>query len=190
MDHELGDGSRRVKLACVTCRLEILEDLFVNVAEQVPVFAVVEVDLVDFVDDLTHQRAVLHVVVGIVERIANYGDSGVRADASEGLYVFEQVVVNEVEQLVTGQSLVVSRPVAPTVFLRQGRLEIVVHELLFGLAVVNDLQKEHPRKLLNALSVAVGAGVLPHDVLNGFDGGGYCHLASCFHGNVVVVRSR
>ena len=61
----------RVELARVARRLQVSEDLLVHVAEQVPVFAVVEIDLVDLVDDLPHQRAVLHVLVGIVESVAD-----------------------------------------------------------------------------------------------------------------------
>jgi len=36
--------------------------------------------------------------------------------------------------------------------------------------VVDDLQKEHSTQLGQALGVAIDAGVLPHDVLDGFDG--------------------
>ena len=39
LDDELGDGSRRVEFTRVACGLEVFEDLFVNVAEDVPVFA-------------------------------------------------------------------------------------------------------------------------------------------------------
>jgi hypothetical protein len=33
--------------------------------------------------------------------------------------------------------------------------------------IVDDLEEEHPAELANALSVAVNAGVLAHNVLNG-----------------------
>jgi hypothetical protein len=36
--------------------------------------------------------------------------------------------------------------------------------------VVDDLQKEHPAELREALGVAIDTRVLPHDVLNGLDG--------------------
>src|SRR5690349_23761058 len=38
-----------------------------------------------------------------------------------------------------------------------------------GFPIVEDLEKEHPAELLEPLHVAVRAGVLAHDVLNGFD---------------------
>ena len=67
IDDELGDRPRRVVLARVAGGLEVFEQLLVDVAEHVPVVGGVEVDAVDLVDDLPHQRAVLHVVVGILE---------------------------------------------------------------------------------------------------------------------------
>ena len=67
LDDKLGDGARGVELAGIARGLEILEELLVDVAEQVAVIGGVEVDAVDLVDDLSHQRAVLHVVVGTVE---------------------------------------------------------------------------------------------------------------------------
>ena len=67
LDDELGDGARRVELAGVAGGLEVLEQLLVDVAEHVAVVGGVEVDAVDLVDDLPHQRAVLHVVVGVLE---------------------------------------------------------------------------------------------------------------------------
>ena len=67
LDDELGDGARGIKLAGVARRLQVFEELFVNVAEHVAVIGGVEVDAVDLVDDLSHQRAVLHVVVSAIE---------------------------------------------------------------------------------------------------------------------------
>ena len=67
LDDELGDGARRVELAGIAGGLEVLEQLLVDVAEHVAIVGGVEVDAVDLVDDLPHERAVLHVVVGILE---------------------------------------------------------------------------------------------------------------------------
>ena len=67
LDDELGDGARGVELAGVARGLEVFEELLVDVAEHVAVIGGVEIDAVDLVDDLPHQRAVLHVVVGILE---------------------------------------------------------------------------------------------------------------------------
>jgi hypothetical protein len=63
---------RRVVLARVPGRLQVAEDLFVHLAQQVAVLGVVEVDLlVDFVDHLPQQRAGLHVLVDILEHGAD-----------------------------------------------------------------------------------------------------------------------
>ncbi len=65
--HELGDGPRGVELARVAGALQVPEDLLVDVVEGVAVGGAVEVDLVELVDDLAHQGAGLHVVVGVLE---------------------------------------------------------------------------------------------------------------------------
>ena len=78
LDDELGDGARRVELAGVAGGLEVLEQLLVDVAEHVAVVGGVEVDAVDLVDHLAHQRAVLHVVVGILEGHADEAGDLVR----------------------------------------------------------------------------------------------------------------
>ena len=57
IDHEGGDGTGRVVLAGVARRLEVVEDLFVDVAEMLAFGQVVEVDVVDLVDHLAHQLA-------------------------------------------------------------------------------------------------------------------------------------
>ena len=65
-------GARRVVLAGVAGALQVAQDLFVDVAEQVAVLRLVEVDaVVDLVDHLAHQCAGLHVVVGILEDAAD-----------------------------------------------------------------------------------------------------------------------
>ena len=69
--HERGHGARRVVLARVAGALQIVEDLFVDVAEVLPLGEIIEVHLVDFVNDLAHELAGLHVVVGVLEHIAH-----------------------------------------------------------------------------------------------------------------------
>ena len=71
VDHERGDGARRVVFARVAGALQVVEDLLVDVAEVLALGQVVEVDLVDLVDDLPHQLAGLHVVVGVLEHVAD-----------------------------------------------------------------------------------------------------------------------
>ena len=78
-------------------------------------------------------------------------------------------VVDEVEQGLAGDAFLVGRLVAPAEMLWNGRAVVVLERLALPLAVVEDFQEEHPGHLLDALGVAVGAGVLAHDVLDGFD---------------------
>ena len=117
LDDELRDGARRVELAGVAGGLEVLQELLVDVAEHVAVIGGVEVDAVDLVDHLAHQRAVLHVVVGVLERGADQ-----RRDAPAGavdrLELGQQRVVDEVEQRLAGDAFVVAGPVRPAEVLR------------------------------------------------------------------------
>lgn len=66
--HEISDGARRIEFAGGTGTLQLFEDGFIDVAEGVALLVVAQIQLVDDVDDLTQQHAVLHVVVGIGER--------------------------------------------------------------------------------------------------------------------------
>jgi hypothetical protein len=77
LDHEGGDGAGGVVFARVAGGLQVVEDLLVDVAEVLALGQVVEVDAVDLVDHLPHQLAGFHVVVGVLEHIAD--DAGARA---------------------------------------------------------------------------------------------------------------
>ena len=116
-DDELRDGTRRVEFAGVARGLQVFEDLLVDVAEHVAVIGCVEVDAVDLVDDLPHQRAVLHVVVGVFEGHADQAGDLVAA-AGQGLELRQQRVVDEVQQRLAGDAFVVAGPVAPAQVLR------------------------------------------------------------------------
>jgi hypothetical protein len=50
-----------------------------------------------------------------------------------------------------------------------GALVVVAGEFQLFFLVVEDLQEQQPGDLLDALRVAVDAGVLAHDVLDGFE---------------------
>ena len=63
----------RVIFAGVPGALQVVEDLLVEVAEVLAVGEIVEVDLLNLVDDLAHQLARLHVVVGVLEHPAHHG---------------------------------------------------------------------------------------------------------------------
>ncbi len=69
--HERGNGARRVVFARVAGALQVVQDLFVDIAEVLALGEVVEVDGVDLVDHLAHELAGLHVVVGVPEYFAH-----------------------------------------------------------------------------------------------------------------------
>ena len=172
VDDELGDGARGVKLTRVAGALQVLEDLLVDVAEGVAVFGVVEVDLADLVDDLADQGAGLHVVVGILEDVADDLGAGAIRPFEDELFLEggKELVVDELAEVVARHALGVGGPVAPAQLLGKRRGVGVFEEFDLGLAVVVDFQEEHPDELADALRVAVDADVLSHDVLNGLNG--------------------
>ena len=98
--HEGGDGAGRVILAGVAGALQVVEDLLVDVAEVLALGEVVEIDLVDLVDDLPHELAGLHVVVGILEHVAHHAAAvALLAGGGEFLELREELRVDEGEQL-------------------------------------------------------------------------------------------
>ena len=72
VDHEGGDSARRVIFACVAGRLQVGEDLLVNVAEMLTIGEVVKIDPVDLVDHLPHQLAGFHIIVGVLEHVLDH----------------------------------------------------------------------------------------------------------------------
>ena len=76
----------------------------------------------------------------------------------------------KVEQLVAGDAFGVGGPGAPAELRWDGRAVAVLHQLQLLILVVDDLEEEHPAELGDALGVAIDAGILAHDVLDGFDG--------------------
>jgi len=169
----LRDGARGVELAGVAGALQVLEDLFVEVVEEVAVAAVVEVDLVDLVDHLAQQVAGLHVVEGVFKDLLD--DVAARVAQRVGVEVLElgkEGVVDEILQFLAGHAFAVGRPVAPAQVVGNRRLVGVVQDFELGFLIVEDFQEEQPGELGNALRVAIDAGILAHDVLDGFDEGG------------------
>jgi hypothetical protein len=78
LHHERGHGTGGVVLAGVAGGLQVVEDLLVDVAEVLALGEVVEVDAVDLVDHLAHELAGLHVVVGVLEDVADGAARGRR----------------------------------------------------------------------------------------------------------------
>jgi hypothetical protein len=169
--HEGGHGARRVVFAGIAGRLQVVENLLVDVAEMLALAEIVEVDLVDPVDHLPHQLAGLHVVVGVLEHVPD--DTAPVARPGRGRQLLqrrEQLPVDEGEQRVAGNAFRVGRPAPPLQLLRDRRAIGVLRELQLLVLVVDDLEEEHPAQLADALGIAIDATVLAHDVLDGFDG--------------------
>jgi hypothetical protein len=80
LHHEGSHGAGGVVLARIAGRLQVVQDLLVDIAEVLALGQVVEVDAVDLVDHLTHELPGFHVVVGVLEHIADRAGAG----ASDG----------------------------------------------------------------------------------------------------------
>ncbi|MDT4819838.1 hypothetical protein FQZ97_529650 [compost metagenome] len=174
--HELGDRARGVELAGVAGVLQVAQQLLVEIAELMALLGFVEVHaLLDLVDHLADELAGLHVVVGVLEHASHHEGGRGGAVFVEVLQLGEQVVVDKVLQRVAGHAFRVGGPSAPAAALGDGRLVVVVHQLPFQLAVIEDLEEQQPDQLADALGVAIDAHVFTHDVLDGFDGGADGH---------------
>ena len=112
-DKELGDGARGVKLAEGAGALQFAQKAFVDLPEYLLVFAAVEVDLVEFVDDLAQVDARFHVVVVIGEDFAHEQGALIAAgevDIGEG---GEEPLIDKFYELIAGDAFVVARPLVP-----------------------------------------------------------------------------
>ena len=91
-----------------------------------------------------------------------------------------------------GDALGVRRPGAPLELLGDRRRVVILHQLQFLVLIVDDLEEEHPAKLADALGIAIDAGVLTHDVLDGLDDGADGHGSSGLpvEGGLQVVDGR
>src|SRR5664280_198107 len=149
---------------------DVYEQLLIHVAKVLSLSQVVEIDLVDLVDHLPEQVSRLHVVVGVLEHTPHNATTLlVCSDDREFLQARKQLVVDEVEQSVSGHPLGVCSPRPPAQVHWQRRGVAALHQLELLILVIKDLEKEHPAQLRNPLRVAVDAHVLPHDVLDPFD---------------------
>ncbi|MNU82005.1 hypothetical protein D3C71_716830 [compost metagenome] len=150
--------------------MQVAQDLLVDVAKQVALATVGKVDLVELVDHLLEQGAVFHVVEGITERLFHHITTGVEIDIGRLVFqAVEQIVVDEIEQGITGQPFAIGRPVAPQEALGDGVAVVILLKLQLLFLGVEHFQKQQPGELAETLSIAVDTGVLAHDVLNGFD---------------------
>ncbi len=175
VDDELGDGPRRVEFARVPGTLQVFEELLVDVVELMTLSLRVEIDLVQLVDHLPEQGAVLHVVVGVFEDRTHH--QTLSFSGSQPLELGKESVVDEVEQRITRDAFIVRCPLPPTELLGDGRLVVVAFHLPFLLPGIEHLQEEHPAKLADALGVTIDASVLPHDILDALDQTRQAHVS-------------
>ena len=170
--HEVRDSTGRVEFAGVTGALQAAEDRFVNLTEGVAVLVLLKIDLINDIDNLAEQDAILHVVVVVLEGRADddlaHGCILIDCDGLEGR---EQLSVHEVQKCIAGERLavlVVDGPIAPAQLLRDDGSVILIIKLPDLFLGIIHLQKENPNHLLNTLGIAIDACVIPHDVLQSF----------------------
>ncbi len=170
--HELGDGAGGVELARVAGALQVAQDFFVEVVELVALGLAVEVDGAQLVDHLAQQVAAFHVVVGILEHAAHHIGAGragrVGAQAFEG---GKELVIDKVQQFIAGHALGIRGPMPPAHGFGDGAFVVVPGEFEFFFQCIEHLEEQEPGELADALGIAIDAGVLAHDVLDGFDNG-------------------
>ena len=172
--HEGGHGARRVVFARVAGRLQVIQDLLVDVAEVLAFGQIVEVDSVNLVDDLPHQLSRLHVVVGILEHIAHDVGPGT-APGRKPLELRKEIAVDEGEEFLASYAFRVGGPLSPLQVGGDGRAVVFAELLKFLILIVDDLEEEHPAELTDSLGVPIDAHILTHDVLNRLDECTYGH---------------
>ena len=156
--HERSHGAGRVVFTCIAGALQVVKDLLIDVAEMLLLRQIIEVHLIDFIDDLAHELAGLHVVVGVLEHIAhNTTAICLLSGDREFLELGEEFGVDEGEQLFAGDALRVGSPRAPTELFWDGRAVALLHQLHLLVLVIDDLEEKHPAELGDALGIAVHA---------------------------------
>ena len=166
--HEIRHRARRVEFTSRTSALQLLEDRFINLAKGMAFLIVAKVDIIDHVDDLTQQHTVLHVVVGVGKGCLHNRLFDRRGGVYRQLLERrEERIVHEIQQLIARHGLsglIVMRPIRPAAILRNdGHIVLIIPFPVLFLRIVY-LEEEHPRNLLNALSIAIDACVVAHDV--------------------------
>ena len=189
LGHKVRHGPGRIELTGGAGALQLLQNGLVDLSEGVALLVVPQIQIVDHVQHLAQQDAVLHVVVCVLEGGADDGlfDGRLRGDGHTGDYIpggvlrvvalehGEQHVIDELQQRIAGHggaAAVVHCPVAPAAGLGDDGGVVVLLQFPVLLLGVVDLQKQHPGNLLDPLGVAVDARVVAHDVPQAFDKGG------------------
>ena len=172
LGHKVSDGPGCIEFAGRTCALQLFQNGLVDLAEGVAFRIIVQLEIVNRIDDLTQQDAVLHVVVGLGKHSLDNSLSDGRIGIHRQIFQSrEQGVVNEVQKFVSGHLLAVFSgcPVLPAAGLRNDRLIVFIIPFPVRLFGGVYLQKQQPGDLLDALGVAVDAGVVTHDIPQPFD---------------------
>ena len=129
----------------------------------------VEVDLVELIQHLADDGAVLHVVVRAFEDIAEDHSAAVAGGDVDVAEAGEEHAVDEVLEFVASHAFGVGGPVSPLEFCGDDGLVVVLKKFKLLVFVVDDLEGDHPAELFDALGVAGDALVLAHDVLKRLD---------------------
>ena len=155
--HKVGDGAGRIKFAGRTGALQLFEDGFIDLAKRMAFLIVAKVQLVNDVEHLPKQYAILHILVGIGKRGLHNGLADGRGsihtnsrnlDFAVGILdisAFEhrkQPVVDKIQQLVAGHGLaglIVMRPVLPAACLWDDGLIVVIFPCPILLFCIIDL---------------------------------------------------
>ena len=143
--HEGGDGTGSVVFASVARVLKVVQQLFVKVAEVLAFGQRIEIDLVDLVDHLPHERAGFHVVVGVLEYRPDHLGTGRRV--GQVFESGEQVVIHEIKQVVASNAFGIGRPRAPLQAFGDGRSVVIAGKLQSFVLIIDDLEEKHPDKL-------------------------------------------
>ena len=65
LGHEVGQSTRCIELTCRACRLHFFQDGLVYFTKGVALLVITQIQLVNDIDYLTKQHAILHVLIGI-----------------------------------------------------------------------------------------------------------------------------
>ena len=127
-DHETDDGARGVELAGVTGGVaHFFEHGLIEMAEGVDFVGRGEMDAVHFVDDVTQEVTADHAVDGAFEdggddvaavaavRTLQATQVGEKTEAFFAVWTTGFIVVHELDQLVAGDAIGLSGPIAPTI---------------------------------------------------------------------------
>lgn len=135
----------------------------------------------DTINHLTQQRPRFHIVVSILKYRAHNLPLGRHPRRRRQSFQHrKQIIIDEINQLLTRNSFRILRSIRPPKPTRQRRFIIRNRQFPFLLLIIKNLQKQQPHNLTNALSVTIDTHILSHDVLNGFNESTDRHKSTLF----------